>query len=50
MRIFHIRGDQFSELLELPETAPADGYLWVGIARPSFEAKITVVGVPDKVG
>ena len=43
MRIFHIRGDQFSELLALPDAAPADGYLWVGIARPSFESHLGAV-------
>ena len=40
MRIFHIKGDQFSELQDLPEAMPAAGYLWLGIARPSFEAKL----------
>ncbi len=40
MRIFHIRGDQFTELQQLPDAAPADGYLWVGCARPEFEAKV----------
>jgi len=38
MRIFHIQGDQFSELQSLPETAPLSGYLWVGIGRAAFEA------------
>ncbi len=43
MRIFHIHGDQFSELLALPEAAPAEGYLWVGIARASFESHLGAV-------
>ncbi len=43
MRIFHIQGDQFSELLALPEVAPAEGYLWVGIARASFESHLFAV-------
>ena len=38
MRIFHIQGDQFTELPALPDAAPAGGYLWVGIARDEFGA------------
>ena len=37
MRIFHISGDQFTELDALPEALPAKGYLWVGSARREFE-------------
>jgi len=37
MRVFHVQGDQFTELGALPESAPDGGYLWVGIARPEFE-------------
>jgi magnesium transporter len=40
MRIFHIQGDQFTELQTLPDAAPANGYLWVGIARAEFELKV----------
>ncbi len=40
MRIFHIHGDQFTELQTLPDAAPPDGYLWVGIARAEFELDI----------
>jgi Mg2+ and Co2+ transporter CorA len=40
MRIFHIHGDQFTELQALPEAAPATGYLWVGVARPEFELNV----------
>jgi len=36
MRIFHIQGDQFTELQTLPEAAPAAGYLWVGVVRAEF--------------
>jgi Mg2+ and Co2+ transporter CorA len=38
MRIFHIQGDQFTELQTLPDAAPAGGYVWVGVARDEFEA------------
>ena len=41
MRIFHIHADQFAELLALPDAAPADGYLWLGIARDTFEANLS---------
>ena len=37
MRIFHIQGDQFTELDQLPESMPAAGYLWIGSARREFE-------------
>ena len=39
MRVFHICGDQFSELDGLPESLPATGYLWVGSARREFEVQ-----------
>lgn len=37
MRVFHITGDQFTELSALPEQMPALGYLWVGSGRREFE-------------
>ena len=40
MRIFHIQGDQFTELNVLPEAAPGAGYYWVGTTRDEFEANI----------
>ena len=39
MRIFHVTGDQFTELDALPEAMPAAGYLWVGTARREFEVQ-----------
>ena len=39
MRVFHISGDQFSELDGLPESLPPTGYLWVGSARREFEVQ-----------
>ena len=45
MRIFHVSGEQFTELAELPEALPPSGYLWVGSARREFE-----VGVSDDPG
>ncbi|CAN5213274.1 magnesium transporter CorA family protein [soil metagenome] len=41
MRIFHIQGDQFTELEELPDAMPAAGYLWVGSARREFEVSVS---------
>ena len=43
MRIFHIHGDQFTELQDLPEATPDVGYLWVGVARPEFETRLDAV-------
>jgi magnesium transporter len=40
MRIFHIQGDQFSELQALPDAAPPTGYLWIGTARDEFERNV----------
>ena len=37
MRVFHLRGDQFHELPELPEALPETGYVWIGSARREFE-------------
>ncbi len=37
MRIFHLHGDHFSELADLPAEPPATGYLWIGSARREFE-------------
>ena len=36
MQVFHIQGDQFTELDTLPDKLPATGYLWVGSARREF--------------
>jgi Mg2+ and Co2+ transporter CorA len=43
MRIFHIAGDQFTELDSLPDALPPAGYLWIGSARPEFAEKIADV-------
>jgi len=43
MRIFHIAGDQFTELDSLPSKLPVTGYLWVGSARAEFAEKIAAV-------
>ena len=39
MRVFHITGDQFTELAAMPEQLPDSGYLWVGSARREFEVR-----------
>ena len=38
MRVFHLAGEQFTELDGLPEALPAQGFLWLGSARQEFEA------------
>jgi len=43
MRVFHVQGDQFTELPALPDAAPATGYLWIGIARAQFELQNAAV-------
>lgn len=43
MRVFHVRGEQFTELDALPEALPATGYLWVGVARREFEVQIATI-------
>jgi len=43
MRIFHITGDQFSELDALPDSLPPTGYLWIGSARREFEVQIAAL-------
>ena len=43
MRIFHVNGDQFTELDTLPESLPASGYLWVGSARREFEVNTALL-------
>jgi magnesium transporter len=40
MRIFHISGEQFSELESLPAQLPSTGYLWIGTARREFEVHV----------
>jgi magnesium transporter len=43
MRVFHVQGDQFTELPTLPNAAPDAGYLWIGIARGQFELQSAAV-------
>ena len=43
MRVFHIQGEQFTELSELPESLPVAGFLWVGSARREFEVNTALV-------
>ena len=39
MRVFHLNGDKFTELADLPTQLPAAGFLWLGSARHEFEEK-----------
>ncbi len=43
MRLFHVRADRFTELEALPDTLPADGFLWIGLARPAFESHVATL-------
>jgi len=43
VRIFHVSGEQFTELADLPETLPPAGYLWIGSARREFEVGVATL-------
>ncbi len=43
VRVFHIDGDQFTELETRPAQLPAKGYLWVATTRAAFESSIDEV-------
>lgn len=43
MRIFHIFGERFDELESLPDAAPAQGYLWLGMRRDELEAELATI-------
>jgi len=43
MRIFHVSGDQFTELDALPEALPPTGYVWIGSARREFEVGVATL-------
>lgn len=40
MRIFHIQGDRFDELDDLPEAPPPNGYLWIGTSRDELKRRL----------
>jgi Mg2+ and Co2+ transporter CorA len=43
MRIFHITGDQYSELETFPAALPPTGYVWIASARRAFEVQVAEV-------
>jgi magnesium transporter len=40
MRVFHLTGEQFTELDALPAALPASGFVWVGSARGEFANRL----------
>jgi magnesium transporter len=40
MRLFHVSADRFQALDVLPAQLPAAGFVWIGCARPEFEARL----------
>jgi Mg2+ and Co2+ transporter CorA len=40
MRIFHIQGDRFDELSDLPQALPPQGYLWIGMSRDELKRRL----------
>jgi Mg2+ and Co2+ transporter CorA len=43
MQVFHIQGDQFTELQGLPEELPASGYFWLNTGRREFEVNLSTI-------
>jgi magnesium transporter len=43
LRVFHVAADRLTELAALPETLPASGFLWVGVARGELEGQLSVL-------
>ena len=43
MRIFHIHSGGVQELTELPTQMPAQGFVWIACARPSFQAQLAEI-------
>ena len=48
MRIFHVSGEQFTELHALPESLPATGFLWLGTSRRVFELSLIHISEPPR--
>lgn len=40
MRIFHIQSQGVTELADLPTQPPSQGFLWIAVARPAFQARL----------
>ncbi|MET0517941.1 MAG: magnesium transporter CorA family protein [Burkholderiaceae bacterium] len=40
MRFFHVAGDQFTELAQLPAELPAQGFIWASYGRGEFESQV----------
>jgi len=43
MRIFHIHSGGVQELAELPTQMPAQGFIWIACARPSFQTRLAEI-------
>jgi Mg2+ and Co2+ transporter CorA len=43
MQVFHIQGDQFTELQGLPVELPATGYFWLSTGRREFEVNLSSI-------
>ncbi len=40
MRIFHIHSGGVTELPQLPAQPPVQGFVWIAVARPAFQARL----------
>jgi magnesium transporter len=43
MRVFHVDGDRFIELRQMPADLPSQGFLWLGFGRPEFELQVSQI-------
>ena len=43
VRAFHIDGERFTELEDLPPALPASGFLWIGCERREFQRRVAEV-------
>ena len=52
MRIFHIHHGGAQELTALPSQLPAEGFVWIACARPSFQTRLAEIqeGLQDLAG
>ncbi len=40
LRVFHLQADHFVELPEPPDALPAHGFVWIGVSRTEFDARL----------
>jgi magnesium transporter len=43
MRVFHVHGELFEELPQLPDALPEQGFLWIGSGREQFAQQVPLL-------